>query len=510
MSNSWSLRLRKAVLIGLVIALALGLRLYRLGHENFWIDEVYQVQVASQSLSDLILNFNPRADRRHRDQAPLSFLITHFFVSSEDTERTARLPSAFFGTLGVLALFVFSLQLFSYRVALLAALFLALSPLHLWYSQEARWYAQWSLITTLSYVALLHVYRTRGVASWVSYGVCTLFNIYTFVYSFLIIALQAISAWWLHRQRGELRRFLRKFVLVHFLVACAATPVLWLIFDYIGVPQGTPRPATAAELPYTFFAYAAGFSSGPPLRYLRSLPNVIGIITDYPIILVFFAVFLPIFSFGIHRVIQTPLAPALLLSWLFGLPILVFLIGPLSHVTYQVRYTFASLPAFDLILAVGALSLKPKIIRWSAIGAVLLCSAFSVANFYWNARYNKEDVRAAVAYINARAFDTKQVISIGQIRSAAEYYGTKLNIVAMDRCDIPTDRADFLRKAGIYSSKTVWILVGRDWDNQAVACLGRLSQSYAAIDHQSFTGVELWLLKLCEEDSSTIMPCPSL
>jgi mannosyltransferase len=505
MAQDGSFLFRKAVPVGLLVTLALGLRLYHLGQENFWFDELWQVRVASQGVSDIILNYvDPSrwTEPWKSDQAPLSFLVTHFFLASKDIEWSARLPSAIFGALGVLALFLFGSQLFSYRVALLATIFLALSPLHLRYSQEARWYAQWSLITTLSYVLLLHAYKTRRAASWVSYGLLMLLNIYTFIYAFLVIVAQAITAWWLQRLSKGRQRLLVKFALGHLLIACAAAPVLWRTFSAYNTSTGMSRPATLMELPYTFFAYTAGFTVGPTLHYLHSLPSAFSLVADYPSIVVFFAVFLPVFALGIYRVILDPPASALLLPWLFAPPILAFLVGGLSNVTYQVRYTFASLPAFVLVLALGALSLQPKIIRSGAIGVIFFCSAFSMANFYWDGRYDKEDVKGAVTYIRAGPFEASRMMAVGQIEDVVKYYGSNLNIVPTDRCDVKAAGEDSLRKE-IFNSQAIWVMVGRDWNHSAEVCLSGLSQSYSVIDKQSFTGIELWLLKERQEYSAS-------
>jgi mannosyltransferase len=505
MAHDRSFLFRNAIPIGLVMALALGLRLYRLGHENFWFDEFWQVKIASHSVGDIIvnyLNYGPSAGPGESDQAPLSYLITHFFLASKDNEWHARLPSAIFGTLGVLAIFLVGRELFSYRVALLAAILLAFSPLHLWYSQEARWYAQWSSITTFSYILLLHACKSGRAASWVSYGLLTLLNIYTFIYALFVVVAQAITAWWLQRLSKGRRMLLVKFALGHLLIACAAAPVLWRIFTNLNVSTGTPRAATLMELPYTFFAYTAGFTVGPTLRQLHALPGVFSLVADYPSIVVFFAVFLPVFALGIHRVTLDPPASALLLPWLFAPPILAFLIGVLSNVTYQVRYTFASLPAFVLILALGALSLKPRIVRAGVIALILLCAGYSVANFYWNPRYDREDVRAAVAYINARPLEASLIISLGQIEAVVKYYGPNLNIIEMERCDVEVDRDGSPRKA-TFHPQVIWVIAGRDWNHTAEACLSRLSQSYSVIDKQSFTGIELWLLKERQEYSAS-------
>jgi len=271
-----------------------------------------------------------------------------------------------------------------------------------------------------------------------------------------------------------------------------------MIFNRLDTTTGTPLEAGLIVLPYTFFTYAAGFTAGPSVRELHFLPRVLNLVIDYPSILVFFVVFTPIVLLGIRRLTWDPLASAVLVPWIFGLPVLVFLVGLLSNVNYQVRYTLASLPAFFVVLALGTASLKLQAVRWGAIGAVLLCSVYSVANFYMNPRYDKEDVRAAVAHIKATKLDEHQIIFVGQIAWAVQHYGANLKTVELDWeiCDSEIGQPDFLQTARISDSKNIWVIVGRDWNRCAAAYLEQLSSRYRVVDHRHFAGVELCQLEL--------------
>src|SRR5687768_8911372 len=101
MARNYHFSLKDMILLGLVLGTALGLRLYRLGHENFWVDEVAYVHDASQSPGDIINYWTPARMRLHH-VTPLPHLLTHFFIAPQTTERIVRLPSAIFGTLEVL------------------------------------------------------------------------------------------------------------------------------------------------------------------------------------------------------------------------------------------------------------------------------------------------------------------------------------------------------------------------------------------------------------------------
>ena len=484
---------KKVALVSLVLSIALGLRLYRLGHENFWIDEVAYVQDASASPSE-ILDYRTSSQKTIRRLAPLPHLVTHFFISSENSERTARLPSAMFGTLEVLVLFIFGSQLFSFNVGLLAALFLALSPLHLWYSQEARWYAQWSFMTTGSYLALLCAWRNKRATAWIYYGVATVLNVYTFIYSWLVIGLQTLGIWFGRRMREVPRRFLVRMLAVQALAAGVALPVLWLTLHRLDRASGTSRPIGLADLPYTFFAYAVGFSAGPTLAELHALPSMYNVLASYPMTLVFFVIYFPALILGVRQALRDRFASVLVLPWLFGLPVLVYLIASATKLTYEVRYSFPSVGAFALILSCGVLSLQSKIGKLGLLSAILFCSLLSISNFYWNTRYDKEHVRAAIGRINAANVSKSPILSIGQISSAAKYYGNGLEIISRNGCDIAGTEGP-LTEGSFNGSKTVWVIAGRDWNDRVTGCLKELSRFYSIIDHQRFTGTELWLLR---------------
>src|SRR5947199_182104 len=65
------------------------------------------------------------------------------------------------------------------RVGLLAALLMAVGPFAVWYSQEARQYAPFMLLTTLQ---MLFAYRAVTLArarEWLALVACSILNLYT-------------------------------------------------------------------------------------------------------------------------------------------------------------------------------------------------------------------------------------------------------------------------------------------------------------------------------------------
>ncbi len=489
----------RVYLVLLVLALTLILRLYRLGEENFWIDEVNQVQVASQSLKDIVRNYHPEAQRVQRgrwllqtwDQAPLSLLITHFFLSEEAAEFHARVPSLIFSCVGVLALFAFARIFVPFHTALLAMFLLAISPLDVWYSQDARWYAQWSLFATLSYWALVQVGRERTYLYWAGYAIVTGANLYTFVNTAFVVFAQAVSLIWRRWRGWATSRTVVVFVVVLVLVLISTAPVLRMVIGSLeDANSGTPRSSSLLELPYSLLTYSVGFTVGPSLSELHSFPGLGQVLTEHFEIVLVLAVFLPLTLIGLSEVRKREDLASWLLPWALVPASSVFLVALIiPEMTYQIRYTFASLPAFCLVLAVGLMSIERRI-RWFALASVVALSLFSLSNFYWQDRYDKSDLRGAVAYVRAEEPGPAQMAVVGQVVLAMPYYGDYPDLDVVLKCGTEAGEFDLIDR-----SRRLWLVAGRDWNLLGQRCRNQLADSYVSSGPILFPGVEVWKLE---------------
>ncbi|HVM96210.1 MAG TPA: glycosyltransferase family 39 protein [Candidatus Acidoferrales bacterium] len=475
-------RLRWLALLSMLVV-ALALRLYRLDQQSLWIDEVSSIEVARQPLSDIVLNYRPgRHPWRGAEQAPLSFLFMSLIFSPALPETTARLPSVLFGVAGVLVVYQLGRAWIDESIGLLAAALLTLSPLHIWYSQEARWYTLWILLSMLSYWSLLRAWQLPSWRTWLLYALFTALSIYTFVLSFLVMASQGFSTLLLARQRGGLR-FAGAILAAQVAAVIAAAPVFWLILNTLGLTTGTPRPQLLAQIPYTFFVYAAGYTVGPTVTSLHSLPGVSRLFIENPSILFFGLVFAALVLLGLARLRQWPTAMIVLVPWLFGPLLLTALLALVSHVTFQARYSSAALPAFLLVVAAGIEGLHSGRLRIAAVVLVVLACATSLSNHYRNPLYFKEDARAAAAYLQTTAASAP-VYVVGQVGPAVKYYGADLQVSDIDGCqNDPAAAAD----------GRLWLVVGRDWQAQGPGCVAHLSAGHEVSSHRNFAGIEVWL-----------------
>ncbi len=123
-----------AVLPLLIFAAALALRLVDLGNRPFWLDEVFTMQRVSLAPAALV------RDSFLNHHMPSFFLMLSALVPLGDPQFWLRVPSAAFGALSVMMVYLIAKQFAGRGAGLLAALILGLSPSALAFSQEARSY----------------------------------------------------------------------------------------------------------------------------------------------------------------------------------------------------------------------------------------------------------------------------------------------------------------------------------------------------------------------------------
>ena len=138
-------RVYQLLFLGIILLLAVALRFYKLGAWGFWGDEYITVEKALDVFGGGISRLSP------------SMLVTHVVLNAFGvSEWNARLVAAIAGIVTVPVLYFLVRRIFDPVVALLASLLLAISPWHLYWSQNARFYTALLLFYT---IALLLFYR---------------------------------------------------------------------------------------------------------------------------------------------------------------------------------------------------------------------------------------------------------------------------------------------------------------------------------------------------------------
>ena len=126
------------LLLALITALAAVLRFYKLGEWSFWYDEIFTLRDISRIFEFSVLN-----------QQFSRWLIYGVLNSLGTNEFNARLVPALVGILSIPILYFPTRKMFNVSTALLFGIFLAVSPWHLYWSQNARFYTTLLLFYTL-------------------------------------------------------------------------------------------------------------------------------------------------------------------------------------------------------------------------------------------------------------------------------------------------------------------------------------------------------------------------
>jgi uncharacterized membrane protein len=154
------------ILVLLIALLGLGLRFHRLGAQSLWYDEGFSVYLARMSLGEITAR--TAADI----QPPLYYYLLHAWIQIfGDREDALRSLSLLFGVLTIPLMAAVAWQLFrSPMASILAALLVAVSPLHVWYGQETRMYTLWVWLCLLSSYLLLLVIQAQTRRATVGLG----------------------------------------------------------------------------------------------------------------------------------------------------------------------------------------------------------------------------------------------------------------------------------------------------------------------------------------------------
>ncbi len=208
-----------AAVAALLTLLAAVIRLPTLAEQSFWLDEGYTVRLVRMSFGGM-LHTIPRTESTPPLYYALAWVWTHVFGVSEFGLRSL---SALAGIATVPVAYAAARRLAGTRAAAICGLLLAVSPLMVWFSQEARAYAVATLlsaVTVLCVVGWLMERRTRWLAGWALAAALGLLTHYFVVF---IVAPELAVLWWHGRARPD-RRLAAATVLVA-VVGAALVPL---------------------------------------------------------------------------------------------------------------------------------------------------------------------------------------------------------------------------------------------------------------------------------------------
>lgn len=170
------------LLLMLVTATGLFLRLFNLGYASFSMDEAVDLFLASLSVSDIWAYiahgfiFHP----------PLYYWVQHFVVIFGTGEYIVRFPAALYGALTIPIVYLLGKEFHSRDIGILAAALIAVSPFHVFYSQDARPYSMMLLFCAIALVFFMQAIRTDSGSAWAFFGIFSALSVWIVFYSVVL------------------------------------------------------------------------------------------------------------------------------------------------------------------------------------------------------------------------------------------------------------------------------------------------------------------------------------
>ena len=140
----------------LIILIALLLRLVAISARPIWYDEAFAILFAEKGLQAMLAGTLTQVGGAASDVHPLAYyvLLNSWMDVFGETLPAVRSLSVIFGVGTVLIIYLFARSLAGERMALIAALLLAISPFQIHYAQEIRMYALLALLLAMATLAL--------------------------------------------------------------------------------------------------------------------------------------------------------------------------------------------------------------------------------------------------------------------------------------------------------------------------------------------------------------------
>jgi mannosyltransferase len=202
-----------------ILLLAFALRLCYLADKEVWYDEAFAALYAEKDLGSIVYGTITPVEGAAADIHPLLYyFFLHGWMRIGQSPFVLRFPSVAFGMLAVAMVARLGARLFQPKVGLLAAVLTAVSPFHIWYSQEARMYSLLCLVSLVSIYFFVKGWQEDRWLDWGAFAIFTGLSLYVHNLAFLIpLSLGLVVA---ARRRWRL--------LAHFLMANAMSVAIFL------------------------------------------------------------------------------------------------------------------------------------------------------------------------------------------------------------------------------------------------------------------------------------------
>jgi 4-amino-4-deoxy-L-arabinose transferase-like glycosyltransferase len=455
-------------MIFIILVFGFILRLINL-NQSLWLDEGTTAIVARDfSYSKILTEFSTGDFHPPFHYLFLKFWSGIFGVS----EISLRLPSVIAGILTVWFVYLLVKKIYDKSTAILSALFLAVNPLHIYYSQEARMYSLETLFSAIVVWALVCLIKSNNPTYWFILSIASIVLLYTdYLPLFLLLSLGIYAVIF---QRSFLRRNSIFILLSSLGIGILYLPWLPSLVTQLktGLLVKSEVPAWWSILGNTNIKQLALVPIKFSIGRISMFNNYLYMVLVGPVLLVY----LFIFASSLKNLQKS----ILIWFWLVGPIALIAIFGLWISVFSYFRLLFV-LPAFCILLAVGCLYFKSSI-RRVLTGFVILVSVTSSVIYLFNPSFHREDWKSAVGFIeqNSKDKNAKAVFVTEGQRDPYYYYSKSVVSSGPQGVDGSFD--------------TIWLMryVQPIFDPEDTLRNRVESDGYKKVGEYDFNGVTVW------------------
>jgi mannosyltransferase len=368
-------------MIILILFLALLLRLINI-NQSFWLDEAITASNARDySLMHLYTNYLPY------DNSPPGylFLINTLFSFFPNTDLIARLPSVIFGVGTIFITFILSKKLSGENFAKVVAILIATSPLHIYYSQEARMYSLTAFLATVIMWTLVNYLDQQRQKFLLLYILMSVFLIYThylgglllIVANVLVFSFKKINKAW----------FLSQIIILISFIPWIPTFLkqLKLGVEGRGVSENFDQVLGQIDL------------KDLPLIFEKFTLGRIPVDTNWTLFLIIPSL-LVIFSLLILGLMKSQVKNQKIIGLWFLIPIALAALISLKIPVFNYYRLLFVLPAFYILIVFGIFSFK-KQMKILILILILLINIISTGVYYLNPQIQREQWKQSINWL---------------------------------------------------------------------------------------------------------------
>jgi 4-amino-4-deoxy-L-arabinose transferase-like glycosyltransferase len=378
-------------LVLLLVLLGVGLRLVNMSGQELRSDEAFSYLFAHGPIEDIV----PALIEQGDPHSPFHYLLLHGWIKlAGDSEFSMRYLSLIPGVLSLPLLYQMGRQLGDRKMGLLIALLSAISQSLVWIGQDVRnQYTLVILFSVLATVLLARVTRSHksspgrpfpAVGLWLAYAVASALTVYSHYFGVFALLGHGLFLLVLPERRRQLLPWMGCAVLA----ALLFLPWLLTIYPQL-VAAGQLNDPGNPELAHYLAAVGTEISGGPALdgwfrRWFFCWSAAFAII-------------------GVrHLLRRRPGWAALLITWLAGSTLLIFLVQ-FRRATFNPFYITVAAPAWWVLVVAGLATLWRHKLRRLRLLAILGATSFivisflSLSNYYFDSTFQRSNGYRGIA-----------------------------------------------------------------------------------------------------------------